>query len=116
MPTWPDGGGEGAMESALQWMVGIFYGPVGTTIAVLAIALLGALMLQGRMPVKRGVQMVLGLFLFFGGASLAEVFVGQAPGRSVAAMSSDDEIPPPVTDNSNVFDPYAGAATGRPER
>lgn len=115
MRPWPDGGTEGAMASALQWMVGVLYGPFGTTIAVLAIALLGALMLQGRMPVKRGVQMVLGLFLFFGGASLAEVFVGQAPGPSVATLPPNEEMPLLATENRDVFDPYAGAATGKPE-
>ena len=75
--------------------------------------MLGALMLAGRLPMRRGVQMVLALFLFFGGASLAGLFMDQAPSPNAQIVSTDAGPPPPAQENTNVFDPYAGASTGR---
>lgn len=111
MQAWPDGGNGGAVQSALQWVIGVLYGPLGTTIAVLAIALLGALMLAGRLPMRRGVRMVLALFLFFGGANLAGLFVDQAPSPSAEIVSADEGLQPAEPNKTNVFDPYAGAST-----
>jgi type IV secretory pathway VirB2 component (pilin) len=113
MQSWPDGGNGGAAQSALQWAISVLYGPLGTTIAIISIALLGALMLTGRMPMRRGMQMVLALFLFFGAATLATIFVSQAPTATPTTAIADNAIPPTDVEATNVFDPYAGASTVR---
>ncbi len=51
---------------AATWVRDLLMGPVATTIAVVAVAMVGFMMLTGRMNWKHGAIVVLGLFILFG--------------------------------------------------
>lgn len=51
---------------AVTWMKDILMGPVATTVAVIAVAMVGFMMLTGRMNWKHGAVVILGLFILFG--------------------------------------------------
>jgi len=51
---------------AVTWIRDILMGPVATTVAVIAVAMVGFMMLTGRMNWKHGAVVILGLFILFG--------------------------------------------------
>ena len=65
-----DPAGSGAIVGAVQWLQGTLLGTVATTIAVIAVAFVGLMMLTGRMNWRHGGAVILGLFILFGAASI----------------------------------------------
>lgn len=51
---------------AAVWVRDLLMGPVATTVAVIAVAMVGFMMLTGRMNWKHGAVVILGLFILFG--------------------------------------------------
>ncbi len=108
-------GGSSAIVEASRWIDGILLGSLATSLAVIAIALLGFAMLMGRINVRRALSVILGCFLIFGARGIAEGL------RSFGVNDPSPPItdgPPPLAypnvskaykNNSNAFDPYAGA-------
>lgn len=62
--------GSGAIVGAVQWLQGTLLGTVATTVAVIAVATVGLLMLTGRLNWRYGVTVVVGCFILFGAASI----------------------------------------------
>jgi type IV secretion system protein VirB2 len=62
--------GSGAIVGAVHWMQGTLLGTVATTIAVIAVAVVGLMMLTGRLNWRYGVTVVVGCFILFGAASI----------------------------------------------
>lgn len=62
--------GSGVIVNAMQWMQGTLLGTVATTVAVLAVAGVGFLMLTGRMNWRFGATVVMGCFILFGAATI----------------------------------------------
>lgn len=97
------------------WVQSAAFGTTATVIAVTAIAAIGLLMLSGRLELRRGITVVMGCFILFGGAGLAAALAGVAavdnPLHSPATLSHSPlsngvrSAPPPAA-----FDPYAGAS------
>jgi type IV secretory pathway VirB2 component (pilin) len=103
------------ITSAVNWVIDLLSGPLATAVAVIAIAWVGLSMLSGRMEIRRGLSVVFGCFLLFGARGIADGLRSFAIGenRQVVAAGSPPPIyrnPPPFTNNTNAFDPYAGAA------
>ncbi len=108
----PDG--SGVLVAAANWVRALVTGTPATIVATLAVAAVGLLMLQGRLPLRRGLTVVLGCFVIFGAGAIADGllrirddsvsgdFLAQAP----------PSVPPPVTvpAQPQVYDPYAGAS------
>lgn len=101
-----------SIVASVDWIRDLLTGTVGATLAVLAIAWVGFALLQGRMPVRDGVRIILGCFILFGSPIIAATFVkmaipevGKPPVASVyiAPLVSVPAKPP-------IFDPYAGAS------
>ncbi|HUO93194.1 MAG TPA: TrbC/VirB2 family protein [Rhizomicrobium sp.] len=67
-----DPAGSGPILSALQWIEGTLMGNVATTAAVIAVAVVGLMMLTGRIDWRRGIVVVLGAFIIFGAAAIVE--------------------------------------------
>jgi type IV secretion system protein VirB2 len=65
-----DPAGSGPILSALRWVEGTLLGNLATTAAVIAIAVVGLLMLTGRMDWRRGLIVVLGAFIVFGATAI----------------------------------------------
>lgn len=62
--------GSGPITSAVDWIQGTLLGHVATTVAVIAVAMVGFMMLTGRMRWKQGATVVLGCFILFGAATI----------------------------------------------
>ncbi|WEK46397.1 MAG: TrbC/VirB2 family protein [Candidatus Andeanibacterium colombiense] len=62
--------GSGVLVNAATWMQDTLLGTVATTVAVIAVAMVGFLMLTGRMDWRRGAIVIVGCFILFGAASI----------------------------------------------
>ncbi|WP_419723100.1 TrbC/VirB2 family protein [Sphingomonas panni] len=103
--------------NAARWVESALLGSTAIAIATLAVATLGFMMLNGRVPVRRGTTVLVGCFVLLGAATLANGIMGVAgAGRTgeVFSVSRDAGVPvstsPPPPDQPQVYDPYAGAA------
>lgn len=114
--------GEGVVFlSAAHWIEAVLLGPVATSIAVIAVASIGLLMLSGRVRMRRGATVIVGCFILFGAASIAHGLRGTA--ASLAAAPPPQPMPPqsapppaplpPPPAPAPPADPYAGASIRR---
>jgi len=62
--------GSGVLVSAVTWMQDTLLGTIATTVAVIAVAMVGFMMLTGRMNWRYGAIVILGCFILFGAASI----------------------------------------------
>jgi type IV secretion system protein VirB2 len=62
--------GSGVIVNAMRWVQGTLLGSVATVAAVIAIAVVGLLMLSGRINWRYGAIVILGCFILFGAASI----------------------------------------------
>lgn len=103
-----------ALPAAVLWVQGAMLGAVASSIAVVAIATLGFLMLSGRIDVRRGLRTVLGCFLLFGAPAVAAAFMMMAGSQSASPPISRPVAPishpTPLSQPDAAYDPYAGAA------
>lgn len=58
--------GSGPIVAAVNWVQGTLLGNVATAAAVIAVAVVGFMMLTGRMNWRHGVTVILGCFILFG--------------------------------------------------
>jgi type IV secretion system protein VirB2 len=65
-----DPAGSGPILGALEWVQGTLMGNLATTAVVIAVAVVGLMMLTGRIDWRRGVTVVLGAFIVFGAAAI----------------------------------------------
>ena len=56
--------------AALSWLQGTLLGNVATAVAVIAVAMVGFMMLTGRMNWRFGATVIIGTFILFGSASI----------------------------------------------
>lgn len=73
---------EGAqpIEAAMSWLQGTLIGNIATTAAVIAVAVVGLMMLTGRMNWRHGVTVVFGCFILFGASSIVAGIQSAAAG------------------------------------
>ena len=62
--------GSGPIVAALGWLQGTLLGNVATAVAVIAVAMVGFMMLTGRMNWRFGATVIIGCFILFGAASI----------------------------------------------
>jgi type IV secretory pathway VirB2 component (pilin) len=65
-----DPAGSGPIVAALSWIQGTLLGNVATAVAVIAVAMVGFLMLTGRINWRIGATVILGCFVLFGAATI----------------------------------------------
>jgi type IV secretion system protein VirB2 len=58
--------GAGPIVNAMVWMQNILLGPIATSLAVMAVAAVGFMMLTGRMNWRFGATVIIGVFIIFG--------------------------------------------------
>lgn len=103
------------LAEAVGWLTGILLGSVATILCVLAIAFVGLMMLSGRLPVRRGLQVVIGCFLLLGAPLVAMTFTDgwrSSAAASPPAVVAEPEVPREDLPPAN-YDPYAGASLRR---
>ncbi len=104
--------GSGVIVAAVSWLEGTLLGTVATTVAVIAVAWVGMLMLAGRLELRRGLTTIAGCFILFGASAIAAGIRASVPDGASAAWTPPPPPaaplpPPPRAANA---DPYAGAA------
>jgi type IV secretion system protein VirB2 len=62
--------GSGPIVGALAWLQGTLLGTVATTVAVMAVAAIGFMMLTGRMNWRFGATVIIGVFILFGASAI----------------------------------------------
>ena len=62
--------GSGVIINAVSWLQGTLLGTVATTVAVIAVAVVGFMMLTGRINWRHGTVVIMGCFILFGAASI----------------------------------------------
>jgi type IV secretory pathway VirB2 component (pilin) len=111
--------GDSAINSVMEWVLSALLGSAATSIAVIAVAGVGFMMLRGRVDVRRATQAIIGCFVLFGASSIAAGIVAAVQGGAEPADILDDAevmFPTPparVQPASASDDPYAGAAAPR---
>src|SRR5881398_588529 len=75
-----DPAGSSPLIAALEWVQGTLLGNLATSAAVIAVAVVGFLMLTGRMDWRRGLTVVIGCFVVFGAVSIVAGIRGMAQG------------------------------------
>ena len=65
-----DPAGSSPLLAALTWVQGTLLGNLATTAAVIAVAIIGYLMLTGRFEWRRGLVVLVGIFVIFGAVSI----------------------------------------------
>ena len=68
--SFADPAGSGAIVGAVHWIEGTLLGTVATVVAVVAVAVVGLLMLTGRMNWRYGATVIIGCFILFGATSI----------------------------------------------
>jgi type IV secretion system protein VirB2 len=68
--TAADPAGSSPLVAALDWIQGTLQGHVATSAAVIAVAVVGFMMLTGRIDWRRGIVVVIGCFVIFGAAAI----------------------------------------------
>jgi type IV secretion system protein VirB2 len=68
--TGGDPAGSSPLIAALDWVQGTLLGNLATSAAVIAVAVVGFLMLTGRIDWRRGLTVVVGCFVVFGAVSI----------------------------------------------
>ncbi len=109
--------GPDPIEGALAWFEGLLFGEAALALCVIAVALIGAVMLSGRLPLRGSARVILGCFVLLGAPLIASNFVaGTRETRSATDLPQPiavqhkparEELPP-----AN-YDPYSGASLGR---
>ncbi|MEC7796870.1 MAG: TrbC/VirB2 family protein [Pseudomonadota bacterium] len=107
-----------ALSVAAQWIADVLTGPVATSLAVISIAALGYLMLNGRLDLRRGLRIVLGCFILFGAPTIALGLRNATPAlarerQQEPQMSTASALTLPSRMANSSADPYAGAAVRR---
>lgn len=62
--------GAGPIVAALGWLQGTLLGNVATAVAVIAVAMVGFMMLTGRMNWRFGATVIVGCFVLFGASAI----------------------------------------------
>lgn len=109
--------GTSAIGDAMSWLQSTLMGSVSISIAIIAMAGVGIIMLAGRVDIRRAAQVVFGCFLIFGAASIAQGLqsaITGSPDAAGAAPEVDQPYYPQVSQQNSTapaaYDPYAGAA------
>ena len=72
--------GSSPIVAALAWLQGTLLGNVATAVAVIAVAMVGFMMLTGRMNWRFGATVIIGCFILFGAGTIVAGIQSAAAG------------------------------------
>ena len=105
-----------ALVHAGRWVEQALLGTTAAVVATLAVSVVGLLLLQGRLPLRRGASVLIGCFVLFGSATIATGImniVGEGSDEMPYSVTGTVAASLPVTAATppaqpQVYDPYAG--------
>jgi type IV secretory pathway VirB2 component (pilin) len=111
-----DPAGSSAIVAAVTWLQQTLLGTVATTVAIIAVASIGFMMLSGRVNLRHGLTVIAGAFILFGASAIVAGLQTSLAGAGLAAapLPRAPESPPLPPAPPGNRDPYAGASV--PER
>ena len=77
----------GPIARSVGWIDSVATGSLASVIAVVAVAVVGMMMLTGRIEVRRGFTVVIGCFLVFGANIIAKGILGVADHASAVPIT-----------------------------
>jgi type IV secretory pathway VirB2 component (pilin) len=108
-----DPAGSSVLVAAIWLLQATLLGTVATTVAIVAVASVGLMMLAGRVDVRYGLTVIAGSFILFGASSIVAGIQASMAGPQLTAapdppppLPAPPLPPPPPADH----DPYAGAS------
>ncbi len=104
-----------SLQSSVDWITGTLIGDIAISVSIVGVAIVGFIMLTGRLPLRRGVQVIIGCFVLLGAPAIAAAFTGFWHGNAseLARQShrTDPDLAAPREDLPPAqYDPYAGAS------
>ena len=110
-----DPAGSSVLVAAIAWLQQTLLGTVATTVAVIAVATIGLMMLTGRVGLRYGATVIAGCFILFGASTIAAGIQSFAGRGAAVAFADRPEPPPPLPPapaavDPAANDPYAGAS------
>lgn len=72
--------GSSVIVNAFDWLQGTLLGTVATTVAVIAVAAVGFMMLTGRLSWRYGAIVIIGCFILFGATTIVAGIQATAAG------------------------------------
>jgi type IV secretory pathway VirB2 component (pilin) len=108
--------GASVIAAAIGWLQGTLLGTIATTIAIVAVASVGLMMLAGRVNVRHGLTVIAGCFILFGASTIVAGIQASLAGADRAAPPVARDSPPPMVAAPPAppppanRDPYAGAS------
>jgi type IV secretion system protein VirB2 len=105
--------GASVLVAAVSWLQGTFLGTLATTVAIIAVASVGLMMLAGRMNLRHGLTVIAGSFILFGAPAIVAGIqsmagTGYAGGYAPPPPAAPPAALPPLPPANP--DPYAGAS------
>ena len=111
-----DAPAEPPIDGALGWIEGTLLGQAAVSLCVIAVAIVGLTMLTGRLPLRKGLRVVLGCFVLLSAGAIVRGISGAWSENNVAAPAVNSE-PLLLYQREPLlpatFDPYAGASLRR---
>jgi len=108
--------GSSVVVAAVMWLQGTLLGTIATTVAIVAIASVGLMMLAGRVNIRHGLTVIAGCFILFGASTIVAGIQSSLAGADRGARPATPESPPPMVAGPPPppppanNDPYAGAS------
>lgn len=91
-------------------------GSVAVGLCTIAVAVVGLMMFEGRVPLRHGARVIIGCFVIFGAPVIAAGLMGAWQGET-ETIPPPDLAPDPASERAELppanFDPYAGASLRR---
>lgn len=106
--------GASSLAAAGDWLTGTLLGSLAVALCVIAVAIVGLLLLTGRVAVREGARVIVGCFLLLGAPIVAASFFAMAQPEHaappVATVSNSPVLPERADLPPAQYDPYAGAS------
>jgi type IV secretion system protein VirB2 len=105
-----------ALGTASEWVTGVMLGSLAIALCVIAVAIVGLLLMTGRVAVRESAKVVVGCFVLLGAPVIAAGLRGVADGTSSADPIAEPVIVAPMEVpelQPADYDPYAGASLRR---
>jgi type IV secretory pathway VirB2 component (pilin) len=108
--------GASVVVAAVIWLQGTLLGTIATTVAIVAVASVGLMMLAGRVNIRHGLTVIAGCFILFGASTIVAGIQSSLAGADLAVRPAAPESPPPMVAAPPPSpppannDPYAGAS------
>ena len=110
MASLADPPAQSVLTPAAAWIEGLLLGTVGTTIAIIAVASIGFMMLGGRLRLRHGMTVIAGCFLLFGASGIVAGLRASLAGTTTSEVAAAPPPPSPLENVAANADPYAGAS------